>query len=141
MTPVITVVAGLLQRDGEVLVCQRHRHGAFALRWEFPGGKVEPGESCQDGLRRELREELGIESDIGPEVYRTRHDYPGKYTVELIFYHVTAFIGTPCNHAFEQICWALPAHLSTADFLEGDAELLTLLKQGQRHQQGQECGG
>jgi 8-oxo-dGTP diphosphatase len=130
VSPVITVVAGLMQRAGEVLVCQRHRDGAFALRWEFPGGKVEAGETCQDGLRRELREELGIEADIGPEAYRTRHDYPGTYTVELIFYYVTAFTGTPCNHAFEQIRWAVPAHLPVDDFLEGDAELLTLLKQG-----------
>jgi mutator protein MutT len=126
----ITVVAGLLQHAGAVLVCQRRRDAAFALRWEFPGGKVEPGETCQEGLRRELREELGIEADIGLEVHRTRHDYPGHYRVELIFYAVTAFAGTPCNYAFEQICWAIPAQLVPADFLEGDAELIVLLQQG-----------
>jgi len=126
----ITVVAGLLRRAGAVLVCQRRQDAAFALRWEFPGGKVEAGETCQEGLRRELQEELGIEADIGPEVHRTRHEYPGHYRVELIFYAVTAFTGTPCNYAFEQIRWALPAHLVLADFLEGDAELITLLQQG-----------
>src|SRR5215468_8749864 len=74
----ITVVAGLIQQGGRLLVCQRRRDGAFALKWEFPGGKVEPGETYENGLRRELREELGIEAHIGPEAYRTRHDYPGK---------------------------------------------------------------
>jgi mutator protein MutT len=126
----ITVVAGLLQCAGTVLVCQRRRDAAFALRWEFPGGKVEPGETCQEGLRRELREELGIEAAIGPEIHRTRHEYSGHYCVELIFYAVPTFVGTPWNYAFEQIRWALPAHLVMADFLEGDAELIALLQQG-----------
>lgn len=127
----ITVVAGLIQQSGRLLVCQRRRDGAFALQWEFPGGKVEPGETYENGLRRELREELGIEAHIGPEAYRTRHDYPGKYTVELLFYHVVDFSGALHNHAFEDIRWAYPADLPTFDFLEGDAELITLLSQGQ----------
>lgn len=129
--PTITVVAGLLYHHGTLLVCQRRRGKAFALKWEFPGGKVEPGETYEAGLRRELREELGIEAHIGPERYRTRHHYPGQYTVELIFYEVTTFQGAPQNHAFEQIRWAEPASLPALDFLEGDAELITLLSQGQ----------
>lgn len=129
--PIITVVAGLLYRNGTLLVCQRRRGNAFELQWEFPGGKVEPGETYEDGLRRELHEELGIDAHIGPERYRTRHHYPGKYTVELIFYDVTSFHGTPRNYAFEHIRWAEPAMLPTLDFLEGDAELITLLSQGQ----------
>jgi 8-oxo-dGTP diphosphatase len=128
--PTITVVAGLIQQGQRLLICQRRRDGAFALQWEFPGGKVEPGETYEEGLHRELREELGIAARIGPEAYRTRHDYPGKYTVELLFYHVTDFSGTLHNYAFEQICWALPADLATYDFLEGDAELIALLSQG-----------
>ena len=60
----ITVVAGLIQQGGRLLVCQRRRDGAFALKWEFPGGKVEPGETHEHGLRRELREELGIEAHM-----------------------------------------------------------------------------
>jgi 8-oxo-dGTP diphosphatase len=129
-TSTITVVAGLIQKDGQLLVCQRRRDGAFALKWEFPGGKVEPGETYENGLRRELHEELGIAAHIGPEAYRTRHDYPGKYTVELLFYHVVDFSGTLQNHAFEDLRWARPADLLTFDFLEGDAELITLLSQG-----------
>ena len=80
-------------------------------------------------MRRELREELGIDANIGAERYRTRHHYPEKYIVELIFYDVLAFRGTPQNHAFEQIRWVNPASLPTFDFLEGDAELIRLLSQ------------
>jgi 8-oxo-dGTP diphosphatase len=128
--PTITVVAGLIQRDGLLLICQRRRDGAFPLKWEFPGGKVEPGETPVDSLGRELREELDIEAQVGQEVYRTRHDYPGVHTVELLFYHIPAFQGALDNRAFEQICWEPPARLPAFDFLDGDAELITLLSQG-----------
>lgn len=128
--PTIIVVAGLLERDGTLLICQRHRDGAFPLQWEFPGGKVEPGEACDAALRRELQEELGITAEIGLEVYRTRHAYPGKYTVELVFYHIPRFHGTLHNNAFECIQWERPARLPAFDFLAGDAELIELLSQG-----------
>jgi 8-oxo-dGTP diphosphatase len=128
--PTITVVAGLIQRDGLLLICQRRRDGAFPLKWEFPGGKVEPGETSVDSLGRELREELNIDAQVGREVYRTRHDYPGVHTVELLFYHIHAFQGALDNRAFEQIRWEPPARLPAFDFLDGDAELITLLSQG-----------
>jgi 8-oxo-dGTP diphosphatase len=128
--PTITVVAGLIQRDGLLLICQRRHDGAFPLKWEFPGGKVELGETPADGLRRELREELEIEAQVGREVYRTRHDYPGVHTVELIFYHIRAFQGVLHNRAFAAVRWEPPTRLPTFDFLDGDAELITLLSQG-----------
>ena len=126
----ITVVAGLLQQQGRLLICQRRRDGAFPLKWEFPGGKVEPGETCEDGLRRELQEELGIEAEIGPEVYHTRHAYPGMQPVELLFYHIPTFRGSLYNHAFEHIRWEPPTRLLAFDFLDGDAELIRLLAHG-----------
>lgn len=129
-TPTILVVAGLIQQAGQLLACQRRHDSAFALKWEFPGGKIEPGEGWEEGLRRELHEELGITAEIGPEAYRTRHEYPGKHTVELRFYHVTAFQGRVQNLAFETIRWAPPTELPQLDFLEGDAELIALLSQG-----------
>jgi 8-oxo-dGTP diphosphatase len=128
--PIITVAAGLIQRHGALLICQRRRDGAFPLQWEFPGGKIEPGETVEAGLRRELREELGIEAEIGVELYCTRHDYPGVYVVELHFYHVRAYYGTLHNHAFEQVRWEVLARLPHCDFLAGDAELIVLLQQG-----------
>lgn len=127
---ILTVVAGLLQQQGQLLICQRRRDGAFPLKWEFPGGKVEPGETCEDGLRRELQEELGIEAEIGPEVYRTRHAYPGMKPVELFFYRIPTFRGALHNHAFEHIQWEHPTQLLAFDFLDGDAELIRLLAHG-----------
>jgi mutator protein MutT len=125
----LTVVAGLIQQDGKLLICQRRRDGAFPLQWEFPGGKVEPGETAPQSLRRELGEELGIEAEIGAELYRTRHTYPEAFAVELIFYHVRTLRGLLHNQAFEQVGWEPPARLPTFDFLEGDAELIALLSQ------------
>jgi len=129
--PSLTVAAGLIQRHGALLVCQRRSGGAFALQWEFPGGKLEAGESSESALRRELQEELGIVADIGVKLYRTQHHYPGAYSVMLVFHHVTRFSGDPRNYAFEQIRWAEPAQLPTLDFLEGDAELIDLLNRGE----------
>ena len=123
-TPTITVVAGLIRQTNQWLICQRRRDAAFPLKWEFPGGKVQAGETLQAALRRELCEELGIDADIGPERYRTRHHYPAQYTVELIFFDVIAFQGAPQNHVFEQIRWASPDALPDFDFLDGDAELI-----------------
>ncbi len=129
--PTLTVVAGVLWQAGRVLVCQRHRESAFGLQWEFPGGKVEPGEAPEEGLQRELREELGIEAQIGSVLYRACHAYPGKYVVHLTFYQVKSFTGAPRNLTFESIRWALPADLNGADFLAGDAEFIAALSQGQ----------
>ena len=129
--PTVTVVAGLIQRNGALLVCQRRRGAAFELQWEFPGGKLEAGESSEEALRRELQEELGVVADIGLELYRTQHDYPGFYRVLLVFHHIVRFSGDPRNKAFEQIRWAEPAQLPMLDFLEGDAELVNLLTHGE----------
>ena len=129
--PTLTVAAGLIQRHGALLVCQRRRGGAFPLQWEFPGGKLEAGESSESALRRELEEELDIVAEIGTELYRTQHDYPGTYSVMLVFHHVARFSGDPRNNAFEQIRWAEPAQLPTLNFLEGDAELIDLLNRGE----------
>ncbi|MDE0205498.1 MAG: NUDIX domain-containing protein, partial [Candidatus Tectomicrobia bacterium] len=89
------------------------------------------GESSESALRRELQEELGIVADIGVELYRTQHHYPGAYSVMLVFHHVARFSGDPRNYVFEQIRWAEPAQLPTLDFLEGDAELIDLLNRGE----------
>lgn len=126
----VRVTAGIIRDGGTVLVCQRRRGAAFELRWEFPGGKVEEGEDPRASLARELREELGIEATIGPEVYRTSHRYANGFAVELLFYRVSDFRGVPQNRAFESIRWAAPADLQGFDFLEADREMVALLGEG-----------
>lgn len=123
----LRVAAGLLRRQGRILVCQRARGGAMPLQWEFPGGKLEPGEDERAALRRELREELGVEVRIGRLFARVRHAYAAGPEVELAVYEVSLQAGEPRNRVFEQIVWELPDRLSTYDFLAADRPLLELL--------------
>ena len=129
----ITVVAALIEREGKLLACQRKRGDAFALLWEFPGGKVEAGETPGEALARELLEELGVHARIGKEVYRTRHRYAEmREPLELIFFRVTvaAAAGEIRNLVFEQIRWCEPASLRELDFLPADRELIARLAAG-----------
>jgi 8-oxo-dGTP diphosphatase len=119
-----TVVAAVIERNDFVLIAQRKRSGQHALKWEFPGGKVEPGETPQGALIRELSEELGISIQVNGEIERYEYQYPGRTPILLIFYRVTEFSGEPRNLDFEQILWVSRAHLRDYDFLEGDAEFL-----------------
>src|SRR6185312_16205813 len=127
----LLVSAALIVRDGEVLIGQRRRGDRHALKWEFPGGKVETGETPQEGLVRELREELAISATVGHEVARYQHSYPGGTTVLLLFYAVTDFSGEPASRAFEQIQWANLRTLPEIDFLDGDVDFVRRIARGE----------
>ena len=124
------VVAALILKNGEVLVCQRTRHQSMPLKWEFPGGKIEDGEQPRDALRRELEEELGIDAHIGEEVARIRHDYKNGGSVELRFYVVNKYTGEMENRIFRDVRWAKRSELPKYDFLEADLELVKDLATG-----------
>ena len=119
-----TVVAAVIERDGLILIAQRKRTGQHPLKWEFPGGKVEPEEIPEKALVRELVEELGIRVTVGPEIGRYEFQYEGRWPVMLMFYRVTQFSGEPKNLDFEQILWTPRERLLDYDFLEGGAEFL-----------------
>jgi 8-oxo-dGTP diphosphatase len=123
----IAVVAGLIFRDGRLLVCQRHETSEFPLKWEFPGGKVEPGERCEDALTREIKEELTIEIHDPVKIFSHRHVYPVTFEVNLEFFRVTRFSGHVRNRVFQQICWVPVGELTKFDFLEGDLPLIAKL--------------
>ena len=127
--PELAVVAALILRDSKILVCQRRRDDSHALQWEFPGGKVEPGEIPQEALVRELREELGIEATIGRELFRTRHRYrESSQTLELIFFQARVDPSLPLqNLVFERFEWADPSSLPNYDFLQADEQFVALL--------------
>jgi 8-oxo-dGTP diphosphatase len=119
-----TVVAAVIERDGRILIAQRKSTGQHALKWEFPGGKVEPVEAPEAALVRELEEELAIRARVEREIMRYEYQYPGRSPILLIFYSVTEFMGEPENLDFEQIVWVTRASLRDYDFLEGDAEFI-----------------
>jgi 8-oxo-dGTP diphosphatase len=124
------VVAGLIVKDGKLLVCQRTRHQTMPLKWEFPGGKIEEGEQPRDALRRELDEELGILAKVGDEVKRIQHEYPNGGMVELRFFVVRAYEREIENRIFRDMQWAEPKELPKFDFLEADLTLVRDLAAG-----------
>jgi 8-oxo-dGTP diphosphatase len=125
----MNVVAAVLEKDGRVLICQR-KLGRHARKWEFPGGKVEAGESARDALQRELREELRIEAEIGEEMHRQTVRYGNGPELHLLFFRVTRFAGEPVNTEFESMVWEIRAKLVEYDFLDGDVEFVRRLANG-----------
>lgn len=126
----ILVTAGILTEGERILICQRHRTDRYGLQWEFPGGKVDAGESLKEALGRELREELAIDAEIGSEVYRLRHRYPHRY-VEVVFFAVPGYRGEIRNQVFEMVAWATREELSAYNFLEADRGLVARLARGE----------
>ncbi len=124
------VVAGILRRDGQLLIGQRQAKDRHGLKWEFPGGKVEAGESPRQALERELKEELGVHATIGREIARYEHSSQGRPPLTLLFMAVDSFEGEPFGHAFEQIKWEDPSALTTYDFLDGDLDFVRRLSKG-----------
>lgn len=125
------VVAALIESRGKLLVCQRRRDSAFGCMWEFPGGKVEPGETPQQALERELREEIGVTARVGAELYRTKHKYAEMAdAIELIFFACDVGEAEVKNLDFEQIAWRGPKDLRAMSFLPADRELIDRLARG-----------
>ena len=127
----LTVVAAIIVRRGRLLICQRRAADSFPLKWEFPGGKVRPGESLAAALERELIEELGVRATIGREACRTRHRYPElDDDLELVFLWAEIADGPVENRAFERMEWAAPHDLARYDFLPADRDLVRILAKG-----------
>jgi 8-oxo-dGTP diphosphatase len=116
----VQVVAAIIERQGRILIGQRQPEQSHPLKWEFPGGKVEPGETPERALTRELEEELAIRNAHGSEITRYEFAYPGKSPILLIFHRVTEFEGEPQNRIYREMRWEPRAELSALDFLEGD---------------------
>jgi 8-oxo-dGTP diphosphatase len=123
----ITVVAAVIERGDEILICQRRPNERHALKWEFPGGKVESGETLEQALRRELTEELGIQAAIGPEIKRYPFSYNGRSGILLVFFRVTDFQGEIQNRIFSTVKWEHRTLLPGYAFLEGDVDFVNEL--------------
>ncbi len=102
----------------------------MASQWEFPGGKIEPGESPEQALARELDEELGIQAIIGPRVTHIRHNYRHGGAVDLQFFAVHEFSGEIVNRIFQQVRWTKLEDLPNFEFLAADRGLIRDLAAG-----------
>ena len=132
--PLRRVVAALILRgEGatrEIFICQRRAGQPMGLKWEFPGGKIEPGETSEEALARELSEELDIVATIGDRITTIRHTYRNGGTIEIEFFLVREFQGEPVNRIFQQMLWSPFSRLPTYDFLAADLNLIRDLADG-----------
>lgn len=125
------VVAALMVRGEEILCCQRTEYQALPLKWEFPGGKIEPGENPPEALARELDEELGVRAEIGAKVAQLQHRYHNGNAVELHFFVVERYEGELQNRIFREIRWVDRRELPSLDFLDADRTLVQQIANGQ----------
>ena len=123
MRNITEVVAALIWRDGEFLICQRPAHKARGLLWEFVGGKVEPGETKEAALIRECREELDITLSVGDIFMEVDHVYP-DITVHLTLFNATIASGTPKMLEHNDIQWIAPCEITNYEFCPADEEIL-----------------
>jgi mutator protein MutT len=126
----VQVVAAIIEREGKILIGRRTAKQSHPLQWEFPGGKVEDGETPAQALARELEEELGIRGAAGPEITRYEYTYAGRDPIRLFFFRVTEFQGEPVNLIFDEMRWEPAQSLSSFNFVEGDIQLLRGLSSG-----------
>ena len=124
----IVVTAAVVERDGAFLLTRRLEGTHLAGRWEFPGGKCEPGETFDEALRRELLEELGVNAIVGGEILATTYAYPER-TVELHFF-ACELTTEPHAREGQQMCWATRGEFRDLDLPEADAELIDVLSRG-----------
>jgi len=118
------VTAGLLVRAGKVLIALRKAGKHMGRKWEFPGGKIHPGESPEECLRRELAEELEIETRIGGLVGTARYSKPDVgIDLEILLYRAEYLSGSFTLHDHEALAWVEPGQLESYDLADSDREL------------------
>lgn len=119
----------IIQKEKRILICQRKKTARYALKWEFPGGKVEESESFFDCVKREVHEELSITFDAfdRSESQINRYDDGGVF--EVMYFFVSRFEGTPVNNAFEQIRWVTLDELRSLDILEGNKPIVARMSE------------
>ena len=122
----IEVVAALIWKDETFMICQRPAHKARGLLWEFVGGKVEVGETREEALVRECREELGVRLSVGALFMDVTHEYP-DITVHLSLFNATIAEGVPQKLEHNDIRWITPAEIPDYDFCPADVEILAAI--------------
>ena len=122
------VVAALIWDQDKFMICQRPAHKARGLLWEFVGGKTEPGESLEEALVRECREELDITVSVGDIFTQVVHEYP-DILISLTLFNCTIAQGTPRLLEHNDLKWITPAQIPQFDFCPADKDILALIRQ------------
>ena len=121
------VAVGILRKNGKILICQRKKGGRYELKWEFPGGKLEHGETTEQCLRRELREELAIEIHSIERIQTQAAYYEDGGIFNVAYCFISGYTGEPKNNVFEQIRWVTVDELKHMDMLEGNKPFIAKL--------------
>ena len=122
------VVAALIWKNNKFMICQRPAHKARGLLWEFVGGKVESGETKEQALIRECKEELDILLSVGDVFMEVTHEYP-DITVHLTLFNASITEGNPQKLEHNDIQWITPSEITNYEFCLADEEILKTLKE------------
>ena len=122
----IKVTGAIIQNDNNFLIGRRGKDEKSAGMWEFPGGKLEEGESLKECIKRELKEELNISAEIGELFFIYTYDYP-QLSYELYFFKVNSFFGVPAKRVHDKLRWEKLKNFYKYDFLPGDGPLIDKL--------------
>ncbi len=119
----ITVAVGIIEKDGKILIARRNKDDPLKGKWEFPGGRLEPGETPEDCLKREFLEELGITAQIGNFITSNKHIYQ-HISIELLAYWVKEYTGGINPIDYEEIRWIAPSELPVYDFPDANKPIV-----------------
>lgn len=120
---VIRVIAALIEQGGKILIAQRNGEGNQALKWEFPGGKIDPGETPEECLVRELKEELNLDIRVGELFETINYDYP-TWTIQLLVYRAEIIGGELQLHVHKDVRWVSPSEIASYEFCPADVALV-----------------
>ena len=123
----VEVVAALIRDSNKFLICQRPAHKSNSLLWEFVGGKVEQGETKEEALIRECKEELDVNIEVGEEFFDITHEYP-DITIHLTLFNAKIVSGTPKKIEHNDIRWITADELPNYKFCKADTEILTKIR-------------
>jgi len=123
--PHIRVVAARIEQDGKFLITQRNPHAVLPLLWEFPGGRVEDGESDETALAREIFENIGVDSTVNGLSMHVTHEYD-RYFLDMLVYHTT-IAGEPTAKSVNAVRWVSPADFGAHQFPGADQQTVDAL--------------
>jgi len=122
-TDYIQVTAAIIEKDGKILIAKRNKEDPLKDKWEFPGGKLEPNETPEACLKRELEEELGVVTEIGEFICSSKYEY-SHIAIELHVFRAHYVSGEFKANDHAELKWVLPSELSHYDFPEADAPIV-----------------